>query len=537
MNEQRTSGIATVMFTDVEASTDITTRLGDDAAASLLATHNTIVLDQVAAYGGRDVRSTGDGFLVVFDSARAAVSCALSIQRELTDREHAIRVRIGLNAGEVLEGGGELFGAAINLAARVMDRADGGEVLTTDTVRQLVGTMTDASFRDRGRVALKGFAERQRVYEIRSADARPGRPPSPPRRPPPRSRRTWALLGTAILAVSIAAAVAILLDSGSADAVSVPANSVVVIDPRARTVVDAIRVDENPGPVSPGAGSLWVLNLSSATLSRIDVRKRRVVETKGIGGSVANRGTPGNVAASPEEVWVSAAGCNAPYPGVLLHVFTVHDGGLDLAGADDVPLAGAVPEVPRQEEPGSSLLGCGLAARGTSAWVATNGPPGMARVDYDPVAGRSRVVWGRPLPGLTDAIAVGYGSVWAVDSNNQVIRRIDEKTGRAVVRLRAGADPVAIATDARAVWVANAGDNSVSRIDPRTNRVTQAIAVGKGPAAVATGGGAVWVAMGDAGSVARIDPRTNRVTATIRIGHRPQGIAIAGGLVWVTVRA
>jgi class 3 adenylate cyclase len=75
---------------DVEASTDIATRLGDDAAASLLATHNTIVLEQVAAYGGRDVRSTGDGFLVVFDSARAAVSCALSIQRELTEREHPI---------------------------------------------------------------------------------------------------------------------------------------------------------------------------------------------------------------------------------------------------------------------------------------------------------------------------------------------------------------------------------------------------------------------------------------------------------------
>ena len=536
MNEQRTSGIATVMFTDVEASTDITTRLGDDAAASLLAIHNAIVLDQVAACGGRDVRSTGDGFLVVFDSARAAVSCALAIQRELAEQEHRIRVRIGLNAGEVLEGGGELFGAAINLAARVMDRAEGGEVLTTDTVRQLVGTMPGASFRDRGRVALKGFAERQRLYEIRLADARPERPP-PPRRPPRRSRRAWALLGAAVLAASITAALAIRRDSGSADAVSVPANSVAVIDPRAGSIVGAIRVGENPGPVSPGAGNLWVLNLSSATLSRIDVRTRRLLETKGIGGSVANHGTPGNVAASPEEVWVSAAGCNAPYPGALLHVFTVHGGGLDLAGADDVPLAGAVPEIPRHEEPGTSLLGCGLTARGTSAWVATNGPPGIARVDYDPVAGRSHVAWGRPLPGLTDAIAVGHGSVWAVDSNHQVIRRLDEKTGRTAARLRAGADPVAIATDERAVWVANAGDNSVSRIDPRTNRVTQAIAVGKGPAAVATGGGAVWVAMGDGGSVARIDPRTNRATATIRIGHRPQGIAIAGGLVWVTVRA
>src|SRR5689334_3838376 len=157
MSEQRTSGTATVMFTDVESSTDITTRLGDEAAASLLATHNTIVLDQVAAFGGRDVRSTGDGFLVVFDSARAAVSCALAIQRELTEQEHPVRVRIGLNAGEVLEGDDELFGAAINLAARVMDRADGGQILATDTIRGLVGTMSDATFRDRGRVTLKGF--------------------------------------------------------------------------------------------------------------------------------------------------------------------------------------------------------------------------------------------------------------------------------------------------------------------------------------------------------------------------------------------
>jgi YVTN family beta-propeller protein len=535
MSEQRTSGIATVMFTDVEASTDITTRLGDDAAASLLATHNTIVLDQVAAHRGRDVRSTGDGFLVVFDSPRAAVSCALSIQRELTEREHAIRVRIGLNAGEVLEGDGELFGAAINLAARVMDRADGGEVLTTDTVRQLVGTMPGASFRDRGRVALKGFAERQRLYEIRPADARPEPAPSP-RRPPRRSRRTLLLLGAAGLAAAIAGAVALVHGSGSPDAVSVPVNSVAVIDARTLSVVDAIRVDENPGPVSAGAGGLWVLNLNSATLARIDVRTRRLLDTKGLGGAPTDRGIPGNVAASPQEVWVSAAACNGPDPGALLHVFTASDGGLDLTGADDVSLAGVVPEPARPSGAGSSLLGCGLAARGTSAWVATNNPPGIARVDYDQTAGRSHVVWGRPLAGLTDAIVVGHGSVWAVDSNNEVIRRIDATTGRTVASLRAGEDPVAVATDARAVWVANSGDNSVSRIDPRTNRVIQAIAVGNGPAAVATGGGAVWVAMSE-GSVARIDPRTNRVTATIAIGHRPQGIALAGGLVWVTVRS
>ena len=155
MSTQRRSGIATVMFTDVEASTDTTTRLGDDAAARLFARHDRIVGDLVAAHGGRRVRSTGDGFLVLFDSARSAVACALEIERDLAAEEDGVRVRIGLSAGEVIEGDGEVFGAAVNLAARVMERARGGEVLVSDTVRQVAGTMPEARFHDRGRVALK----------------------------------------------------------------------------------------------------------------------------------------------------------------------------------------------------------------------------------------------------------------------------------------------------------------------------------------------------------------------------------------------
>ena len=175
MSSQRASGVATVMFTDVEASTDLTTRQGDDAAGRLFAEHDRIVRDHVAAHGGRHVRSTGDGFLVLFDSARGAVACALSIQRDLGAQEDGVQVRIGLNSGEVVEGDGELFGAAVNLAARVMERARGGQVLVTDTVRQLVGTMPDARFRDRGRAALKGFPERQRLFEVQAADGIPRR--------------------------------------------------------------------------------------------------------------------------------------------------------------------------------------------------------------------------------------------------------------------------------------------------------------------------------------------------------------------------
>ena len=521
MGEQRTSGTATVMFTDVESSTDITTRLGDDAAASLLATHNSIVLDQVASFGGHDVRSTGDGFLVVFDSARAAVSCALAIQRELAAREHPIRVRIGLNAGEVLQGDGELFGAAINLAARAMDRADGGEILTTDTVRQLVGTLPEASFRDRGRVALKGFDERQRLYEVRAAEARPAVAPAP-RRPSRRPRRLWVVAGAAVAAAAVAGAVALLGGSGSADAVAVPPNSVAVIDPGEGLVVATIPVDENPGPIAAGAGGVWVLNQNSATLSEIDVEKRRLIETTGIGGSATGGGVPGNVAASTRDLWLNAAGCNGQQSGAILHV------GAD----DDVPVEGAVPDHRSSATEGG---GCGLAAQGRAVFAATNGPDGLVRIDYDPVSGRSQVTWGRPLPAPT-AVAVGAGALWGIDPIDQVVMRIDPATGRRTHEVRPGSDPSAIAAGAGAVWVANEGDNSVSRLDPQTNLVVQTIGVRRGPVAVATGAGAVWVALADAGAVARIDPRTNSVTDTIAVGHRPQGVAVAGGQVWVTVR-
>ena len=191
----RASGVATIMFTDLEASTDTTTRLGDDAAAALFAGHDRIVREQLAAHGGRNARSTGDGFLVLFDSARSAVACALAIQRELAAHEDGVRVRIGLNAGEVQEGeDGALFGAAINLASRVMDRADGGEILVTDTVRQLVGTHARRALpRPRPR-RLQGFPRAPAPLR-RQAGRRPGPPRAPPRealaqlrRPHPRRR-------------------------------------------------------------------------------------------------------------------------------------------------------------------------------------------------------------------------------------------------------------------------------------------------------------------------------------------------------------
>jgi YVTN family beta-propeller protein len=531
MNEQRTSGIATVMFTDVEGSTDITTRLGDDAAASLFATHDRIVRDQVAAHGGRDVRSTGDGFLVVFDSARAAVSCALAIQRELAEQDGAVRVRIGLNAGELLEGDGELFGAAVNLAARVMDRANGGEVLMTDTVRQLVGTIAGAAFRERGRVVLKGFPERQRLYEVRPADRRPDRPSRPRRSSPPprRRRRVVVAAGLAVCVVGAVVAVALLAGGGNSGNTAVATNAVAVIDPRTNNVANAIPVGEDPGPIAAADGRVWALNLGNATLSQIDARTRRVVETTGVGGEHP----AGNLAATRGNLWV-AEGCQDGGSAGLSRIDTTLR---PISAREASPILLDTADKARPTGgPVQSSPGCGLVAEGRSVWIASTVPVGIARLDIEGDSPQADVARVRALPFATTALAIGAGSLWLRDTRGDVVWRTDPRTLADERSIQTGRDPSAIAVGARAVWVANSGDGSVSRIDPRTSAVTRAISVGDAPVALAVGAGAVWVANSGDGTVSRIDPRTNKVIATIRVGHRPQGIAIAAGAVWVTVR-
>ncbi len=109
--------------------------------------------------------------MAVFGSARKAIGCAIAIQRAIEGTE--IQVRIGLNTGEVIERDGDLFGEAVNAAARIMGKAKGGEILISDVVRQLAGTMTDLALSDRGRFRLKGFPERWHLYQVQWAQERP----------------------------------------------------------------------------------------------------------------------------------------------------------------------------------------------------------------------------------------------------------------------------------------------------------------------------------------------------------------------------
>jgi class 3 adenylate cyclase/tetratricopeptide (TPR) repeat protein len=170
MAHELPEGTVTVLFTDVEGSTDLTTRRGDEAAQAILRTQRELVRQQVEQHCGHEVKSLGDGFMVAFASARKAVACAVGIQRALEEhnREHPdqqVQVRIGLNTGEAIHEEADLFGAAVDAAARIGAKAKGGQILLSDTVRGVLGRAKDIELVDRGRFRLKGFPERWHLYE------------------------------------------------------------------------------------------------------------------------------------------------------------------------------------------------------------------------------------------------------------------------------------------------------------------------------------------------------------------------------------
>ena len=152
----------TIMFTDIEASTALTERLGDDEARAVVREHERLIRDVLRQHEGVEHKTMGDGFMASFSSATRALDAALGMQRALAEwfagRDQSLRVRIGLNAGEPIDEDDDLHGASVIRAARVMGQAVGGEILVTDVVRQLVDGK-DYLFRDRSSVELKGIAD------------------------------------------------------------------------------------------------------------------------------------------------------------------------------------------------------------------------------------------------------------------------------------------------------------------------------------------------------------------------------------------
>jgi class 3 adenylate cyclase/pimeloyl-ACP methyl ester carboxylesterase len=155
--------LATIMFTDIVGSTDLAAAIGDARWRDLLAEHNRIVRDHLDRFRGREVKTTGDGFLATFDGPARAIRCGEAISAAVHDLD--ISVRAGIHTGEVERTDHDLGGIAVHIGARVSASAAADEILVSSTVKDLV-VGSGITFEDRGPHALKGVPGQWQLFAV-----------------------------------------------------------------------------------------------------------------------------------------------------------------------------------------------------------------------------------------------------------------------------------------------------------------------------------------------------------------------------------
>ena len=164
-------GTITIVFSDIENSTQRATAMGDVAWMKVLRSHNDLIRRHVEEWKGTVVKNQGDGFMLTFNGARQALRAMIDVQRDLEaeaerNADTAVRIRVGVHTGEVIADEGDIFGKHVMLAARVGGLADGGEILVSSIVKEIAGARGDLDFGEPKVVALKGIEGDHVVYQL-----------------------------------------------------------------------------------------------------------------------------------------------------------------------------------------------------------------------------------------------------------------------------------------------------------------------------------------------------------------------------------
>jgi len=159
-----------VLFTDLQGSTSLTNELGDAKAMELLRTHNGIVREKLKQHKGREIKHTGDGFMTSFASVGDSVEFSIATLRAFDSHNQenpgtALRLRIGMSAGEPVAEDKDLFGATVQLAARLCAAAEPEQIIVPSVVHELC-LGKKLPFREQGERSLKGFDRPMKVYEV-----------------------------------------------------------------------------------------------------------------------------------------------------------------------------------------------------------------------------------------------------------------------------------------------------------------------------------------------------------------------------------
>jgi YVTN family beta-propeller protein len=524
MSEMPT-GAVTFLFSDIEGSTRLVKQLRD-RYGEVLHEHQRLLRQAFEAHRGYEVDTQGDSFFVAFASARDALLAAVEGQLALASHPWpdgvAIKVRMGLHTGQAVASGNRYTGLAVHRAARIGAAAHGGQILVSQATQTLLEDEEEdlhIFLRDLGEQRLKDLERPVRLYQA-AADGLPASfPPLRPAaelaqaaevalRPVPLWRRPL-VLGTAALAIVLALVVAVLATRGSGGGLSgIDPNQVGVIDPHSNRILAQVPVGLRPGPITAGAGAIWVGNLDDRTLTKVDPQQRTSAGAVTLGDR-----TPTALAAGAVGVWV------------------VH-GALGTVSRVDPQFARVTSTVDLKAATGPNQQ-AGIAVAGRSVWVVL-GNSTLARIDGT----RARIAQSGFAGSQPSALVVAYRAIWVANAGDATVQRFNPSTFDAgpVRTVSVGERPVAIAFGEGAVWVANASDDTVTRIDPNSGATTT-IRVGGGPAAIAAGAGAVWVANKDDDTISRIDTGSNNVVRTIALGNAPAGLAFANGYLWASVQA
>jgi class 3 adenylate cyclase/streptogramin lyase len=461
---ERPTGTVTFLFTDIEGSTRLLQDLRE-RYDEVLQTHARLIREAIERFDGHEIDTQGDAFFVAFARARDAVGAAVELQRAFASEPWpdgvSLRVRMGIHTGEPLVGGERYVGMGVNRGARICAAGHGGQVLLSNTTRELVEEELPDDVRvvDLGEHALKDLPRPERIFQLEIADLPGEFPPLRTAEAPAfegregelaraADRAVWrrlysrrALVAAAVGGAVVVAVLVALLAFGGASRAGVAPNSVVALGPSG-SVSAVVPVGAQPAALASGAGALWVANLADQTVTRVDPGSGKTAPAIPVGG------TPVGITATKIAVWVTGG-------------------------------TGAVSKIdPTYDVDQPKLSSVALSPVGTS---------------YAPTAEQPTLA--------------AFGSIWVVDPDGYV-SRIDAASKR-VVRVTVGNDPSAIAAGDGSVWIANSSDGTVTQIDPTTLDTTP-IPVGHGPAAIAVNGAGVWVANAGDDTVVRVDPIRTR---------------------------